>query len=59
MFLLEYDRWNLALGAVIGFATAQRVAFRVLPNFDAWSTKPTMSMPLLPKQRRSHCTNKP
>jgi glycosyltransferase involved in cell wall biosynthesis len=39
VFLLEYDRWNLALGAVIGFATAQRVAFRVLPNFDAWSTR--------------------
>jgi glycosyltransferase involved in cell wall biosynthesis len=39
VFLLEYDRWNLALGAVIGFATAQRVAFRVLPNFDAWSKR--------------------
>ncbi len=39
VFILEYDRWNLALGAVIGFATAQRVAFRVLPNFDAWSTR--------------------
>jgi glycosyltransferase involved in cell wall biosynthesis len=37
VFILEYDRWNLALGAVIGFATARRVAFRVLPNFDAWS----------------------
>jgi glycosyltransferase involved in cell wall biosynthesis len=37
VFLLEYDRWNLALGAVIGLATARRVAFRVLPNFDAWS----------------------
>ena len=39
VFLLEYDRWNLALGAIIGFATAQRVAFRVLPNFDAWSER--------------------
>ncbi|HEU5354906.1 MAG TPA: glycosyltransferase family 4 protein [Actinocrinis sp.] len=39
VFVLEYDRWNLAVGAVIGFATAQRVAFRVLPNFDAWSTR--------------------
>lgn len=39
VFILEYDRWNLALGAVIGFAAAQRVAFRVLPNFDAWSTR--------------------
>ena len=39
VFLLEYDRWNLALGAVLGFATAQRVAFRVLPNFDAWSKR--------------------
>jgi glycosyltransferase involved in cell wall biosynthesis len=37
VFVLEYDRWNLAVGAVIGFATARRVAFRVLPNFDAWS----------------------
>ena len=39
VFVLEYDRWNLALGAVAGFATAQRVAFRVLPNFDAWSQR--------------------
>ena len=39
VFVLEYDRWNLALGAIIGFATARRVAFRVLPNFDAWSTR--------------------
>lgn len=39
VFVLEYDRWNLAVGALIGFATAQRVAFRVLPNFDAWSTR--------------------
>ena len=39
VFILEYDRWNLAVGALIGFATAQRVAFRVLPNFDAWSTR--------------------
>ena len=37
VFVLEYDRWNLALGAVIGLATARRVAFRVLPNYDAWS----------------------
>jgi glycosyltransferase involved in cell wall biosynthesis len=39
VFVLEYDRWNLALGAIIGFAAAQRVAFRVLPNFDAWSKR--------------------
>jgi len=39
VFVLEYDRWNLALGAVTGFATARRVAFRVLPNFDAWSQR--------------------
>ena len=39
VFILEYDRWNLALGAVAGFALAQRVAFRVLPNFDAWSKR--------------------
>jgi glycosyltransferase involved in cell wall biosynthesis len=39
VFVLEYDRWNLAVGAMIGFAAAQRVAFRVLPNFDAWSTR--------------------
>jgi glycosyltransferase involved in cell wall biosynthesis len=39
VFILEYDRWNLAIGAIIGFAAAQRVAFRVLPNFDAWSKR--------------------
>jgi glycosyltransferase involved in cell wall biosynthesis len=39
VFILEYDRWNLALGAVIGFAAARRVAFRTLPNFDAWSKR--------------------
>ena len=39
VFVLEYDRWNLALGAIAGFAVAQRVAFRVLPNFDAWSQR--------------------
>ena len=39
VFVLEYDRWNLALGAVVGFAAARRVAFRVLPNYDAWSTR--------------------
>lgn len=39
VFVLEYDRWNLALGAVAGFAAARRVAFRVLPNFDAWSQR--------------------
>jgi glycosyltransferase involved in cell wall biosynthesis len=39
VFVLEYDRWNLALGAIAGLATAERVAFRVLPNFDAWSTR--------------------
>jgi len=39
VFVLEYDRWNLALGAVAGLATARRVAFRVLPNFDAWSRR--------------------
>ncbi len=39
VFVLEYDRWNLALGAMIGLVTAQRVAFRVLPNFDAWSKR--------------------
>jgi glycosyltransferase involved in cell wall biosynthesis len=39
VFVLEYDRWNLALGAVAGFALAQRVAFRVLPNYDAWSKR--------------------
>ncbi|HWG22903.1 glycosyltransferase [Actinospica sp.] len=39
VFILEYDRWNLALGAVTGFAAARRVAFRVLPNYDAWSRR--------------------
>jgi glycosyltransferase involved in cell wall biosynthesis len=39
VFVLEYDRWNLVIGAIAGFAAAQRVAFRVLPNFDAWSSR--------------------
>lgn len=39
VFVLEYDRWNLVLGAFAGFAAARRVAFRVLPNFDAWSNR--------------------
>ena len=39
VFILEYDRWNLALGAMAGLALAQRVAFRVLPNYDAWSRR--------------------
>ena len=39
VFILENDRWNLALGAMAGFATAGRVGFRVLPNFDAWSQR--------------------
>jgi glycosyltransferase involved in cell wall biosynthesis len=39
VFLLEYDRWNLALGALLGLVTARRVGFRVLPNFDAWSNR--------------------
>ena len=39
VFILEYDRWNLALGAIVGFAAARRVGFRVLPNFDAWSRR--------------------
>lgn len=39
VFLLEYDRWNLAVGAVLGFVYARRVAFRVLPNFDSWSQR--------------------
>jgi glycosyltransferase involved in cell wall biosynthesis len=39
VFLLEYDRWNLAVGAALGFVYAKRVGFRVLPNFDAWSQR--------------------
>jgi glycosyltransferase involved in cell wall biosynthesis len=39
VFLLEYDRWNLVLGALLGLVTARRVGFRVLPNFDAWSNR--------------------
>ena len=39
VFILENDRWNLALGAMAGFAVAGRVGFRVLPNFDAWSQR--------------------
>jgi len=37
VFVLEYDRLNLALGAVAGRAAAKSLGFRVLPNFDAWS----------------------
>jgi glycosyltransferase involved in cell wall biosynthesis len=39
VFVLEYDRLNLAIGAVAGLVAARRLAFRVLPNFDAWSTR--------------------
>lgn len=39
VFLLEYDRWNLVVGALLGLVTARRVGFRVLPNFDAWSNR--------------------
>ena len=39
VFVLEYDRLNQAIGAVAGRVTARRVAFRVLPNFDAWSQR--------------------
>jgi glycosyltransferase involved in cell wall biosynthesis len=39
VFVLEYDRWNLAVGALLGLMTANRVIFRVLPNFDAWSKR--------------------
>jgi len=39
VFVLEYDRFNQAIGAVAGRIVARRVAFRVLPNFDAWSER--------------------
>ncbi len=39
LFILEYDRANLALGALAGRATARRLAFLVLPNYDAWSQR--------------------
>ncbi len=39
VFVLEYDRLNQAIGAVAGRVTAGRLAFRVLPNFDAWSQR--------------------
>ncbi len=39
VFVLEYDRLNQAIGAVAGRVLARRVAFRVLPNFDAWSQR--------------------
>jgi len=37
VFITEYDRINLAAGALVARATAARLAFRVLPNFDATS----------------------
>ncbi len=39
LFILEYDRANLALGALAGRAAASRLAFLVLPNYDAWSQR--------------------
>jgi len=39
VFVLEYDRLNLALGAMVGRVAAKRLGFRVLPNFDAWSDR--------------------
>jgi glycosyltransferase involved in cell wall biosynthesis len=37
VFISENDRINLAIGAVAARAYARRLAFRILPNFDAWS----------------------
>jgi glycosyltransferase involved in cell wall biosynthesis len=39
LFICEYDRFNLAVGAVVARALAGRVAFRVLPNYDSWSDR--------------------
>jgi glycosyltransferase involved in cell wall biosynthesis len=39
LFVLEYDRLNLVVGALAGRLLAHRIAFRVLPNFDAWSRR--------------------
>lgn len=39
LFVCEYDRLNLAAGAAAARASARRVAFRVLPNYDAWSNR--------------------
>ena len=35
----EYDRSHLTAGFLVGRALAHRCAFRVLPNFDAWSER--------------------
>jgi glycosyltransferase involved in cell wall biosynthesis len=37
LFITEYDRLNLAAGALAARVTAARLAFRTLPNFDATS----------------------
>ena len=37
VFVLEHDRPNPALGGIAGQVVAKRLAFRVLPNLDAWS----------------------
>ena len=39
LLVQEYDRSHLAAGFVAGRALAGRTAFRVLPNFDAWSER--------------------
>ena len=39
LFICEYDRFNLAAGAIAARGLAGRVAFRVLPNFDSWSER--------------------
>lgn len=39
LLVQEYDRAHLTAGFLAGRAAAGRTAFRVLPNFDAWSER--------------------
>ena len=39
LLVQEYDRSHLTAGFLAGRALAGRTAFRVLPNFDAWSER--------------------
>jgi glycosyltransferase involved in cell wall biosynthesis len=39
LFVLEYDRLNLALGTLVGRALSARLGLRILPNYDSWSRR--------------------
>jgi len=39
VFISLYDRPHFALGSLAARASAQRTAFRVLPNYDTWSER--------------------